>query len=191
MKALISKIWNTPELRIVLKHSVFAAVTTLFGLAIRYILLAFEGAHTIEIAQRAFSFEITDNGAYMAYYISSVVLLYLLKWWFADAVRFRNFVSGMLAFFALYFVSMLVGNALLNLLTERWGINSELAFWLICSATFVFNFLGERAILFCDSRNRESNKVKDKNVLTEGGAANGGEESGANKNDSAEQKGIS
>ena len=186
MRAFINKIWNTPELRILLKHSIFTAITTMCGLAIRYILLAFEGEHTVAIAQRTLSFEITDNGAYMAYYISSVVLLYLLKWFFADGVRFRSFVPRMLAFFALYFVSMMTGNVLLSLLTDRCGINAELSFWLTCPVTFAINFLGNRVIVFCDAENRESKKIKEKNALTEGGTADGGEESGANTDDSAE-----
>ncbi|MBE6753738.1 MAG: hypothetical protein E7559_05230 [Ruminococcaceae bacterium] len=163
MKRIFSKIWNTPELRILLKHSIFTAISTICGLALRYWLLSGGGRHTFF----GHSFVVSDNAAYMVYYITGIVLLYLLKWLHADGVRGRSFLPRLIAFSALYTVSMFAGNALLSLLTSRTAIGEELAFWLTCPVTFVINFLGNRLIVFFDAENRESSKIRENNAAEE------------------------
>ena len=150
------KFRDSGELRELIKYGVITGVATIAGLALRYVLLyLFGGSHTFSLSGREFSFEIDDNFAYSAYYISSTLLMYLLKWFTARGLKSGTFLPRMIAFVALCLVSMVIGNALLAVLL-RLGMHSEIAFWLTCPVTFLVNYLGSRLFVFRDEKLRRN-----------------------------------
>ncbi len=156
---LIKQIWNKPELRILIKFTIFTIFATVCGLAFRYLLLDYMGIYSVVLFGRTIGFTITDNTAYIAYYISSVLILYLLKWFHAESRPEGAFLPKLLSFSAIQLVAMIVGSYLLTLMTDRWGIHHEPAFWITCPITFVINYLGSRLLVFADSENKEKDKI--------------------------------
>ena len=151
----VRQLRDSGELRELVKYGIITAVSTFAGLALRYILLyLFGGSHSFSVFGREFAFEIDDNFAYSAYYISSTILMYLLKWFTARGLTASSFLPRMIAFVVLCLVSMVVGNALLAVLLKL-GMHSEAAFWLTCPVTFLVNYLGSRLFVFRDEKIRQ------------------------------------
>ena len=180
IRRLWSRIRGNGELWVLTKHSLLTGTTTAIALLVRFLLLRFcRGSHVIGLPGSEITVEINDHTAYMTYYILSVVMMYLFRWFTAKGVRVRSFLPRMLAFGALYTVSMLIGNSLLTVFLG-WGINSELAFWLTCPVTFVINYLGNRLIVFFDSDSRLVSEINshnsNDNLLNEGTDTDGGQE---------------
>lgn len=180
----IEKLLANGELRLLIKHSIFTAFSTCCGLAVRYLLLSIEGERSVSVFGRVFSFVITDNTAYIAYYATGIIILYLLKWFHSHGVRARSFIPRALAFIFLYLTSMTIGSFLLDVFTERLLINAELAFWLTNPFTYTINYLGNRLIVFCDVENRQARRYK-KLLQKKRGERNGGEKV-ADAHDSSE-----
>ena len=161
--SLLKKLQANGELWVLIKHSLLTGLSTLISLLLRYaLLLFFRGSHELTVLGRSFTVTVDDSLAYLVYYISGVVLMYLFRWFTASGVRVRSFLPRLVAFGALYTVSMLAGNALLGVFLG-WGIHSELAFWLTCPVTFLINYLGSRLIVFCDSDSRQVKQLKEQN----------------------------
>lgn len=169
----MKKLIRNPEIRNLVHFALLTGIATAFGLAFRYVLLAFAGNYTVSIAGRSFPFSITDNTAYFAYYISSVVLLYLLKWRSSGDAKATGFFRRFVAFFLLNLLTMFIGNAILSLLTDRLGLHHELAFWITCVPTFLLNFLGTRFLVFFDLDNRKAKKQTAAGASAEGDDTNG------------------
>ena len=183
MFGAIKRIWSKPELRLLIKHSIFTGVTTACSLILRYLIMAHLGVYHPVMFGRTLTIELTDDLAYIVYCVSGILILFLLKWFHADGVRGRSFLPRLLAFSALNIMSMFVGFFLLGVLTGRLGLGDELAFWMTCPLTFAINFYGSRIIVFCDAENRESKKIR---MSNEKEAAADGREETRKPNDSAE-----
>lgn len=165
------------ELKVLVKYLLITGVSTFSALLLRYILLRFfPGTHTLELPFGSVDIDINEHSAYVAYYVSSVIIMYLLRWFTAEGVKGRSFLPRFVGFCLLNLVTMLAGEALLTLFL-CWGMNGELAFWLTCPFTFLINYLGCRLVVFVDSDRREAGKSADqKDQPKEGARANGGKE---------------
>ena len=141
---LIKRLRANSELWTLLQYLIITGVTTGIGLALRYILL---------------QYGVSDNLAYTAYYVSSVILFYLWKWAISEGKKASSFLPRFLAYCSLNAVSVLAGNWLLSILLG-WGINGEPAFWLTCPFTFLINYLGGRLVVFKDFDDRSATKNK-------------------------------
>lgn len=141
------------EIRVLARHAILTGVTTIIALAFRYILLYFRGSYELALFGRSFNVEINDAFAYNVYYISSLILLYLCKWFTSDGVKGGSFIPRLLAFIGVNGVGLAVGNVLLALLINH-GMHGELAFWIVSVITFFINYLGNRLFVFADADNR-------------------------------------
>lgn len=165
------------ELKVLIKYLLITGVSTFSALLLRYILLRFfPGTHTLELPFGSVDISINEHSAYAVYYISSVIIMYLLRWFTAKEVKAGSFLPRFVGFCLLNLVTMLAGEALLTLFLG-WGINGELAFWLTCPFTFLINYLGCRLVVFVDSDSREVQQSSSKNDQPkEGARTDGGKE---------------
>ena len=146
------------ELKTLIKYLVMTAVTTGLGLSVRYLLLHYcRGIHQLSLFGHSVSINVDDNLAYTAYYVSSVLVMYLWKWFDSEGKKAGSFIPRFLGYCALNAVSVVAGNLLLSVLLG-WGVHGELAFWLTCPFTFLINYLGSRLVVFRDVDNLAAGK---------------------------------
>jgi len=168
------------ELWALIGFGLITGVSTLVGLLLRYALLwCFGGSHVLTLFGREMTVVVDDNFAYTVYYISSTVLMYLLKWFTSDGLPAREFLPRAVAFVVLNLLCMAAGNLVLSLLIS-WGVHRELAFWLTTPITFGINYLGCRLIVFEDADKRKMRRSKRlrryKKLLKERAKSDGGKE---------------
>jgi|GEM_PF-1640693 len=168
-KGFFDRVRNDGEVRTLIKYFIMTAVTTAFGLLLRYVLLCFRGEYDISLLGINFTVDVNDNLAYTVYYVSSIILFYLWKWFDQrEGTDPKSFIPRFLGYCALCCVSTIAGNILLSLLIG-WGVHSELAFWLTCPLTFLINYLGGRLVVFRDMDNRSAGKDKQSEEVQEDG----------------------
>ena len=153
---------KNPQLGVLIKFWLYSGISTAIGIGLYYILLDYCD-HSV---------------AYCIQYAISVMLLFLLKFVFAQGVRKRSFLPRMLGFFLLYGTSMLIGEKLLAFFVERLHIAPELSLFLTYPVTLAINTLGSRFVVFRDADNRAvcAAKMKHSQLEKDGGAnGDGGE----------------
>lgn len=157
------------EVRTLIKYFIMTAVTTGAGLLLRYGLLCFRGEYPLSLFGINTVLRVNDNLAYTVYYVSSIILFYLWKWFDQkDTVDKKTFFTRFLGYCAVCGVSTVAGNLLLSVLLD-WGIHGEVAFWLTCPLTFIINYLGGRLIVFRDMDDRSAQTTNSREVNTHGG----------------------